>query len=71
MVGDYINIMKTTFKFNFDLYQAFNNMGTQKHENIEELSIKIASLKGGGERTTTNPKVYLMLQSNYLYYYTY
>ena len=48
MVGDYINIMKTTFKFNFDLYQAFNNMGTQKHENIEELSIKIASLKGGG-----------------------
>ena len=23
VVGDYINTMKTTFDFNFDLYQAF------------------------------------------------
>ena len=27
VVGDYINTMKTTFDFNFDLYQAFKHRG--------------------------------------------
>ena len=27
MVGDYINTMKTTFDFNFDLYQALKQHG--------------------------------------------
>ncbi len=27
VVGDYINIMKTTFDFNFDLYKAFKQHG--------------------------------------------
>ena len=30
VVGDYINIMKTTFDFNFDLYQAFKQHGCTK-----------------------------------------
>ena len=30
MVGDNINIMKTTFEFNFDLYQAFKQHGYTK-----------------------------------------
>ena len=29
VVGDYINIMKTTFDFNFDLYQAFKTHGSR------------------------------------------
>ena len=34
VVGDYINIMKPTFDFNFGLYQAFKqHKCTQKHEN--------------------------------------
>ena len=37
MVGDYVNIMKTTLDFNFDLHHA-------KHVNKEKLSIKKASL---------------------------
>ena len=40
VVGDYINIMKTTFDFNYDSYQAFKKHGyTKKHENIEKLVI--------------------------------
>ena len=27
LVGDYINTMKTTFDFNFDLYQAAKQQG--------------------------------------------
>ena len=37
VAGDYINIMKTTFDFNFDLYQAFKTHGsgpTGVHLNI-------------------------------------
>ena len=30
MIGDYINIMKTTFDLNFDLYQAFEQHGYTK-----------------------------------------
>jgi len=30
VVGDYINIMKITFDFNFDLYQAFKQHGYTK-----------------------------------------
>ena len=30
VVGDNINIMKTTFEFNFDLYQAFKQHGYTK-----------------------------------------
>ena len=30
VVGDYINIMKTTFDFNFDLYQALKQQGCTK-----------------------------------------
>ena len=43
VVGDFINIMKTTFDFYFYLYKAFNNMDTQKHRKKEKLSIKKAS----------------------------
>ena len=35
VVGDYLNIMKTTF----DLYQAFKQHETRKHGNKEKLSI--------------------------------
>ena len=30
LVGDYINIMKTTFDFNFDIYQAFKQQQNKK-----------------------------------------
>ena len=30
VVGDFINTMKTTFDFNFDLYQAFKQHGYTK-----------------------------------------
>ena len=30
MVGDFINIMKTTFDFNFDFYHAFKQHGYTK-----------------------------------------
>ena len=36
--------MKTTFGFNFDLYQVFKQHGTQKHRNKKKLLIKKASL---------------------------
>ena len=39
MVGDNINIIKTTFEFNFDLYQALNSMDTQKYERKKKMSI--------------------------------
>ena len=41
VVSDNINIMKTTFELNFDLYQAFKQHGldTHKYENKEQLSI--------------------------------
>ena len=42
MVGDNINIMKTTFDFNFSLYQAFIQHGyTKKHGNKENLKALI------------------------------
>ena len=44
VVGDYINTMKTTFDFNFDLYQAFTQHRYTKNGNKEKLSIKKASL---------------------------
>ncbi len=44
MEGDYINIIKTTFDFNFDLYPALNSIDTQKHGSKEKLSIKKSSL---------------------------
>ena len=44
VVGDNINIMKTTFELNFDLYQAFKQHGYTKYGNKEKLSIKKASL---------------------------
>ena len=44
VVCDYINIMKTTFDLNFDLYQAFKQHQYKKHGNKEKLSIKKASL---------------------------
>ena len=31
------NLMKTTFDFNFDLYQALNSIDTQKHGNKKNL----------------------------------
>ena len=40
VVGNYINTMRTTFDFNFDLYQAFKQHGYTKHGNKENLSIK-------------------------------
>ena len=39
VVGDNINIMKTTFELNFDFYQALNSMDTQKYGNKKKLSI--------------------------------
>ena len=39
VVGDNINIMKTTFELNFNFYQALNSMDTQKYGNKEKLSI--------------------------------
>ena len=36
MVGNYINIMKTTFDFFFDLYQALNNTMVSKNINKKE-----------------------------------
>ena len=39
VVGDSINIMKTTLELNFDFYQALNSMDTQKYENKDKLSI--------------------------------
>ena len=38
VVGDNINIMKTTFELNFDFYQALHSMDTQKYGNKKNLS---------------------------------
>jgi len=35
VVGDYINVRKTTFGLNFYLYQAYKQHDTQKHGNIK------------------------------------
>ena len=37
-IGDYINILKTTFDSNFDLYKAFKQYKNMEHK--EMLSIK-------------------------------
>ena len=43
MIGDYFNIIKTTFDFNFDLYQAFyqalihKNMDRKRYCQIKKL----------------------------------
>ena len=37
VVGDNINIMKTTFELNFDFYQALKQHFTHKHGNKEKL----------------------------------
>ena len=44
VVGDYINITKTNFDFNFDFDQAFIHMDTQKHGNKEGCQLKKGSL---------------------------
>ena len=44
MVGDYINKMKTTFDFNFDLYQAFNQHRYTNTQKEGEAVNKKASL---------------------------
>ena len=45
VVGDYINIVKTTFDFNFDLYQAFKQHGyTKTWKQREEAYLKSVSL---------------------------
>ena len=36
VVGDFINIMKTTFDFNFDLYKALKQHGYTKTSNQRE-----------------------------------
>ena len=36
MVSDFINIMKTTLYFNFDLYQAFEQHGYIKNMETEK-----------------------------------
>ena len=44
MVGDYINIMKITFDFNFDFYQALKQHGYTKTKNQREAVSQKASL---------------------------
>ena len=45
MVGNNINIMKTTFDFNFDLYQAFKQHGyTKTRKQREAANLKSFSL---------------------------
>jgi len=44
MVGDYINIVKTTIDFNFDLYKALKQHAIHKHGR-ENLSIENASIQ--------------------------
>jgi len=45
VVGDYINIMKTTFDFNFDSYQAFKQHGyTKTWKQREAVNLKSFSL---------------------------
>ena len=45
MVGDNINIMKTTFELNFDFYQAFKQQGyTKIWEKREAVNLKSFTL---------------------------
>ena len=44
VVGDYINIMKTTFDFNFNSYQAFKQHGYSKTRKQREYVNKSFSL---------------------------
>ena len=42
--GDFINAMKTTFDFDFDLYQTFKQHGYTKNENKKKLQFISFSL---------------------------
>ena len=45
VVGDFMNILKTTFDFNFDLYQAFKQHGyTKTWKQREAVNYKSFSL---------------------------
>ena len=45
MVGDFINIIKTTFDFNFDLYSAFKQHGyTKTWKQREAVNLKSSTL---------------------------
>ena len=44
VVGDYINTMKTSYDFNFDLNQAVYSIDTLKYRSQRKISIKKASL---------------------------
>ena len=44
VVGDYINVMKTTFNFNLIYIKLLKSRETQKHGKKEKLAIKKASL---------------------------
>ena len=45
VVGDYTNTMKTTFSFNFDLYQTFEqHQYTNKWKQRESVNLKSFSL---------------------------
>jgi hypothetical protein len=44
VVGDNINIMKTTFKLNFDLYYAFEQHGHTKIWKQREVALQKAFL---------------------------
>ena len=39
VIGDYINMMRTTFDLNFGLNQAFNSMDTKKSRSIKKASL--------------------------------
>ena len=45
VVGDFINIIKTTFDFNFDLYSAFKQLGyTKTWKQKEAVNLKSSTL---------------------------
>ena len=44
VVGDNINIIKTTFELNFDFYQSLNSMDKQKYEKKEAVNLKSFTL---------------------------
>ena len=45
VVGDFINIIKTTFDFNFDLYSAFKQLGyTKTWKQREAVNLKSSTL---------------------------
>ena len=45
VVGEFINIMKTTFDFNFDSYQAFKPHGYIKREAVNLKSFLLVTCK--------------------------